>query len=545
MVGEARTVFQGTTPEAFKVRVVSIMRNFMPKQDIILVRAEDARVESLGIAAGMSGSPVYVDGKLMGAIAYGWSFAKEPLAGVTPIETMLAERDRPDRPPPDPAQVGVPQPSVVGIAADGTPGHLQPVAIPLSVSGASEASLAYLGQEMQALGLHPVRAGGSGSKTRPGAAAPALLPGAAVGVALISGDMSTTAMGTLTYSDGKQVFAFGHPLFGIGSVSLPMVQGEIHAIIPSLSSSLKMSSPIAVIGTVTDDSRSGVIGLLGDRAGTVPVQVRVASKGTSKPAFTVAIARHRRLLPMLATMAISTALSEAVPDVTDMTADVTTRLFVRGFPPLELRDVIFASENLAPRVLAMSHGMRALGELLGNPFAPAVVDKIEVDARVEYRADTAEIVALASPGDKVRAGGRLPLRVTLRPYQGAEFVETLDIEVPRSLAGRAIKIEVAGGAQVKPDLPRAEDLRGFVENLRTYYPAASLVVSLTTRDDGVALRGRLIRNLPPSALDTLRPAGQSRRADAFHVIKRTAFPRAGVFTGSKDIQVQVRDPAGP
>jgi hypothetical protein len=193
----------------------------------------------------------------------------------------------------------------------------------------------------------------------------------------------------------------------------------------------------------------------------------------------------------------------------------------------------------------MSHGMRALGELLGNPFAPAVVDKIEVDARVEYRADTAEIVALASPGDKVRAGGRLPLRVTLRPYRGAEFVETLDIEVPRSLAGRAVKIEVAGGAQVKPDLPRAEDLRGFVENLRTYYPAASLVVSLTTRDDGVALRGRLIRNLPPSALDTLRPAGQSRRADAFHVIKRTAFPRAGVFTGSKDIQVQVRDPAGP
>jgi hypothetical protein len=545
MVGEARTVFQGTAPEAFKVRVVSIMRNFMPKQDIILVRAEDARVESLGIAAGMSGSPVYVDGKLMGAIAYGWSFAKEPLAGVTPIETMLAERDRPDRPPPDPAQVGVPQPSEVRIAADGTPGHLQPVAIPLSVSGASEASLAYLGEEMQALGLHPVRAGGAGSKTRPGAAAPALLPGAAVGVALISGDMSTTAMGTLTYSDGKQVFAFGHPLFGIGSVSLPMVQGEIHAIIPSLSSSLKMSSPIALIGTVTDDSRSGVIGLLGDRAGTVPVQVRVVSKGTSRPAFTVAIARHRRLLPMLATMAISTALSEAVPDVTDMTADVTTRLFVRGFPPLELRDVIFASENLAPRVLAMSHGMRALGELLGNPFAPAVVDKIEVDARVEYRADTAEIVALASPGDKVRAGGRLPLRVTLRPYQGAEFVETLDIEVPRSLAGRAVKIEVAGGAQVKPDLPRAEDLRGFVENLRTYYPAASLVVSLTTRDDGVALRGRLIRNLPPSALDTLRPAGQSRRADAFHVIKRTAFPRAGVFTGSKDIQVIVRDPAGP
>jgi hypothetical protein len=354
--------------------------------------------------------------------------------------------------------------------------------------------------------------------------------------------MSTTAMGTLTYSDGKQVFAFGHPMFGIGAVNLPLVQGEIHGIIPSLSSSLKMSSPIAEIGSVTDDSKSGVIGLLGGHAGTVPVEVRVVSKGASKPPFAVEIARHRRLLPMLATMAVSTALSEAVPDVTDMVADVTTRLWVRGFEPIVLRDQLLSNETLAPRVLAMSHGMRALGELLGNPFAPAVVDRIDVSARVEFRADSAEIVSLASPGDKVRAGQRLPLRVTLRPYAGAEFVETLEVDVPQALAGRAVKIEVASGAQVKPELPRPENLRGFVENLRTYYPASSLVVSLTTNDDGVALHGRLIRNLPPSALDTLRPAGQSRHADGFRVVKRTAFPRARVFAGQKDITVRVHDP---
>jgi hypothetical protein len=543
MVGEARTVFQGTVPEAFKVRVVSILRNFMPRQDVILIRAEDARVEALGIAAGMSGSPVYVDGKLKGAIAYGWSFAKQPLAGVTPIESMLAERDRPDRPPPDPPPAGATAPDESQRGGGAPLGHLQPVAIPLSVAGASDASLSYLGEELGTLGLRPVRAGGSGD--RPGQAAGPLVPGAAVGVALISGDMSTTAMGTLTYSDGKQVFAFGHPMFGIGSVNLPLVRGEIHAIIPSLASSLKMASPIAEIGTVTDDSKSGVIGRLGGRAGTVPVQVRVTAQGKSKPPFTVAIARHRRLLPMLATTAISTALTEAVPDVTDMTADVTTRLFVRGFSPIELRDVIFANDSLAPRVLAMSHGMRALGELLGNPFAPAVVDKIEVGARVEFRADKAEIVGLASPGDKVLAGGRLPLRVTLRPYQGAEFVEVLPVEVPRSLAGQVVKIEVASGAQVKPDLPRAEDLRGFVDNLRTYYPASSLVVSVFTKDDGVALHGRLIRNLPPSALDTLRPAGQSRLADALHVVRRTAFPRSRVFSGHKDIQVQVRVAESP
>ena len=542
MVGEARTVFQGIVPEPFKVRVISILRNFMPKQDIILVRAEDPRLDAIGIAAGMSGSPVYVDGKLMGAIAYGWSFAKEPLAGVTPIESMLAERERPDRPPPDAYQAEARE-SAPLTAADTTALRLQPVAIPLSVSGASDASLAYLGEELQPFGLHPVRAGGAGGK--PGAGAPSpvtLFPGAAVGVALIQGDMTTTAMGTLTYTDGKQVLAFGHPMMGIGAVNLPMVLGEIHAIIPSLSSSLKMSSPIAEIGSITDDSKSGVIGTVGKHAGTVPVLVHVTSKGVSKPPFSVMIARHRRLMPMLATMAVSTALAEAVPDVTDMVADVITRFHVRGFAPIELRDQFFSNETLAPRVLAMSHGMRALTELLGNPFTPAIVDKIEVDARVEFRADSAELVALSSPGDKVRAGARLPLRVILRPYAGAEFARTLDIDVPQTLAGRAMKIEVTSGTQVKPEVPRAEDLRGFVENLRAYYPASSIVVSLTTRDDGASLHGRLIRNLPASALDTLKTTNQTRRADSFHVIKRTIFPGSRPITGRQEITIQVEEP---
>jgi hypothetical protein len=203
MVGEARTVFQGTAPEPFKIRVVSVLRNFLPKQDIILVRAEDPRLELTGIAAGMSGSPVYVEGKLIGAIAYGWSFAKEPLAGVTPIEYMLAERERPDRPPPDPYQAELREPAPSGLA-DATAARLQPVAIPLSVSGATDASLAYLGEELQPFGLHPVRAGGAGGKAAGTPSAKSLIPGAAVGVALMQGDMTTTAMGTLTYADGNK-----------------------------------------------------------------------------------------------------------------------------------------------------------------------------------------------------------------------------------------------------------------------------------------------------------------------------------------------------
>ncbi len=170
-----------------------------------------------------------------------------------------------------------------------------------------------------------------------------------------------------------------------------------------------------------------------------------------------------------------------------------------------------------------------------------MIEKIEVNVRVEFRSDRAVLVALSAPDGKVRAGGRLPLRVTLRPYAGAEYTRTLEVDVPPALAGKAMKIEVASGAQTKPELPRAEDLRGFIENLRVYYPASSLVVSLTTRDDGASLGGHLIRDLPGSALDTLRPVNQSRRADSFRVVKRTAFPGAHPVTGRQEITVQVSD----
>jgi hypothetical protein len=222
-----------------------------------------------------------------------------------------------------------------------------------------------------------------------------------------------------------------------------------------------------------------------------------------------------------------------------MVADVTTRLWVRGFAPVELADQVFSNETLAPRVLAMSHGMRALTDLVGNPFAPAIVEKIEVVARVEFRTGTADIVALASSREKVRAGAELPLQVTLRPYGGPEVVETVAIEIPRSLAGKAVKIEVAAGAQVKPEMPRAEDLAGFVQNLRSYFPATTLVVSLATKDDGASVHGRLLRNLPPSALDTLRPASQSRRAEAVHMVRQIPFPGSRILAGQKEITIQV------
>jgi hypothetical protein len=184
-----------------------------------------------------------------------------------------------------------------------------------------------------------------------------------------------------------------------------------------------------------------------------------------------------------------------------------------------------------------------VGELLFNPFEPVVLDRMDIDVRVEFRRDIAEIVGVSLPGDVVHAGDTVPLRVTLRPYAGREYVETIPVVIPRTVGGDMVKIEVATGASVKPDTAQAESLQGYISNLRKFYTASSIVVSIQTPDDGASLRGRLLSGLPASALDTLRPGNQTRRADAYRVADRTVFPSRRMVTGKQELAVFVRDDA--
>src|SRR5580692_11438358 len=553
MVGQALTVFQGTKPEPFKVRVVSVMRNFLPKQDVILIRAEDPRVEFSGIVAGMSGSPVYIDGKLVGAIAYAWSFAKEPLGGVTPIESMLAERRRPRRAENESyverlrGSAGTPDALARGLglpplapAAVGEPRLLR-ASVPLSVSGFTPRAVAELADDMKPTGLVPLQAGG-GRRLGPPAAGH-VEPGSAIGVELVRGDMSTVATGTVTYVNGSDVLAFGHPLFGIGEAYLPMVDAEIHAFLPSLSQSFKMSSPLNEVGTLVQDRPACIIGDLDARTTMLPIDVRVTGPGVEPRLFHAEVARNRRLTPMLASMVVGNAIADAEPDVTDMIVTVTSKVGLKGYAPLEMRDQIFSPEGVSSHALASSRGLRAMGDLLVNPFEPVVLDRMDVDVRVEYRRDVAEIIGVSVPTQEVHAGDTVDLRVTLRPYAGPEYVETVPVIIPRTVAGQALKIEVASGASVRPDVPQAETLPVYIDNMRKSYSATSIVVTLQTPDDGASLRGRLISGLPDSALDTLRPGNQTNRAGAYHIADRTLFPARQLVSGREELSVVVKTDA--
>jgi hypothetical protein len=552
MVGQALTVFRGTKPEPFKIRVVGVLKQFLPKEDVILIRAEDPRVEHSGIVAGMSGSPVYVDGKLMGAIAYAWSFAKDPLGGVTPIESMLAERARPRRKSPlelaandeDAGGIGLPalrdaRPAVSSATVG--EGRLVQASVPLSVSGFTARAVAELADALRPMGLVPMQAGG-GRPLTPGQIEPGHVePGSAIGVELVRGDMSMVGTGTVTYVDGSTVLAFGHPMFGIGESYLPLVDAEIHAFLPSLAQSFKMSSPLHEIGVLVQDRQTCIIGNLDGRTTMMPVDVRVTGPEGKTRAFHAEVARNRRLTPMLASMVVANAVADAEPDVTDMIAAVDGKLALHGRAPLELRDQIFSTEGISGRVLSGARGLRALGELMSNPFEPVVVDRIDVDVRIELKRDVADIVGLALPTETVRAGDTVAVRVTLRPFAGTEYVETVPVKIPRAAAGRAVHLEAASGAIARPDVPPAETLGDYIDNLHKYYSAASIVVSVQTPDEGAALHGRLIPDLPAAALDTLRPANETRRADAYHVGERTVFPSKRLVTGRQELNVAVVD----
>jgi hypothetical protein len=546
MVGEALTVFSGTKPEPFKVRVVSVLRQFLPKQDVILIRAEDPRVEHSGIVAGMSGSPVYIDGKLLGAVAYAWSFAKEPLGGVTPIENMLAERARPRRKTPLELAAGGGEEGGTGLpgAADERPdsndGRLVRAAVPLSVSGFGPRAMAELAETLRPVGLVPMQAGGGRAltgKVEPGH----VEPGSAIGVELVRGDMSMVGTGTVTYVDGSTVLAFGHPMFGIGESYLPLVDAQIHAFLPSLAQSFKMSSPLHEIGVLVQDRPSCIIGNLDGRTTMMPVDVRVTGPEGKTRTFHAEVARSRRLTPTLASMVVANAVADAEPDVTDVIATVDGKLAIQGRGTLELSDQVFSTEGISGRVLGGARGLRALGELMFNPFEPVVVDRMDVDVRVELRRDTAEIVGVSVPTETVRAGDTVPVRVTLRPYAGPEYVETVPVRIPETVRGQAVHIEAASGVMARPDAAPAEDLAGYIDNMRKYWTAASIVVSLQTPDEGAAIHGRLVPSLPASALDTLRPANQTRRADSYRVAERTVFPSKRLVSGRQELTIAVVD----
>src|SRR6185436_10763101 len=322
MKGVGKTVFHGETVETFDVEIVGLLPRIGPGQDLILARLSGGPLAQTGILAGMSGSPVTIDGKLVGAIAYSWGFSKDAIAGITPIEEMLSVGTR-DQTPKHASRSAAAIPWSDALQRLRSPSALGPffvsrlmalsarplgasATVPLSVSGIDPSGLARIAPELARAGFLAVQAGGAGGKAA--TATVPLGPGSAVGVQLVRGDVDMTATGTVTYVDGDELYAFGHPLYGLGDVNLPLTAARVETLLPSIEQSSKIAVPLNLAGAFRQDRASAIFGRLGATPSMVPVRLQMTDGSGLRRNYAFELVDDPLLSPLLLYVAMNGVL---------------------------------------------------------------------------------------------------------------------------------------------------------------------------------------------------------------------------------------------
>lgn len=528
MVGTGRTVFSGTTLEDFKVEVIGVLHNVIaPNRDLILARLEGGPLAKTGVIAGMSGSPVYVDGRLMGAVSYALGqFSTEPIAGITPIgemtdATAMTASPVGTRPvalswpykPEDlfavwTRDLGLSRPAAFPLSApatvSGAGGMLRPIAVPLSASGFEPDVLSALSPAFAAAGMLPV-AGQAPPQARTDPARRTLVPGDAVGVSLLSGDFELGATGTVTHVDGDRIYAFGHPLYNLGPTEFPMTAATVHVVLPSLMTSSKLASFGPVIGTLQQDRATAIAGRLGPGPALIPMTVTLNSDRLGTRSFSFGVVRDATFTPLLAYLAVANVLTGYERSVGPASITVKGTASIRAHDALTFEDVFVGDQSVGS---AAAYVAGPLTQLFRNTSEPVDLERITltVDASEETRSARIERVWLDTTRPK--AGGSATLSVALRGPKGDEIVERLPITFPANLSG-SVQLLVADGARASADDRRdlrSADVQRPTQIIRSFNRARRgnrLYVRLSTNDPGAVVSGEPMAALPPSVLGVL------------------------------------------
>ena len=541
MEGVGRTVFEGARVDEFGVRILGVLENALgPKQSLILARLKGGPLERTGVIAGMSGSPVFVDGKLVGAIAYAFPFGKEPIAGITPIEEMLdatsntAPRSASTRfrlawatetaaAPLDRAAVAAalrrPLPSAAARGFRGEPlpdalagATLRPLALPLAFSGFEPETFEWARALFSSMGFAPVMGGGSASAERVGPV-PDLAPGAAVGVSLIEGDLDLSITGTITRIDEGRVYAFGHPFYNLGPTQFPLKKAWVYSVYPSLQVSWKIAAALDAVGTMDQDRTAAVTGRLGATPRMIPFEIRLRSPRAGERTFRFRVVEDELFTPLLAYVSLLSVLQGQERAFGASTLAVDARLALSGGRAVRVADV-FATGQPAQQAAAVLAGPLAL--LVGNDFENVGIDRLDVtvDAEETLRRATIERAWVTSP-QPLRPGTATTVRVQLRTYRGETLTETLPLVLPRSAPTGTYTLLVSDAATLdaieqremrQPFVPR--DLGQLLRALNTLRAGNRLYARLTYPARGAIVGGEYLPALPGSVLSVLSSPDQ-------------------------------------
>jgi len=532
MRGYGLSVFHGTEPIRFDVVVIDVVDKYMGHLPTIMVRCsgkvlegETRDLDHSKVVHGMSGSPVFLDGRLAGAIALKFSsLPRDAVAGVTPIAAMLEEAARPL----EGIAFAAAEPIPYG------PGRLEPIAIPMAMSGFAPSATARLAERLGDRFLM-VPSGGGGERFAELAETTRMTMGGSLGVRFMEGDFDATSMGTCTAVLGDRVVGFGHPMFLGGEMNAPMVTGYVHDVVADQSYSYKLSSPLRTVGALVQDRLPCVVGEIGKDSPMFPVDVAVRNDVTGyRNDFHVRVSPFPMMAPSLVWSALQNGLTLGEASMGDTMLQLRTTLDLQGYDPVTFEDLSYSAAT--PSTLQV---MMLLVSLSQNPFAKVRLEGVRFDASIRHKRETAEILAVWPDRPEVRAGEELKLNVLLRPYDGGEVKREIVVSIPRAMPEETYEIVVGGGGLIPPDVAEPQSVRDLLELLRAPYRTDSLVAVLELPSVGTKQGGFHLPKLPFSVFGTLisnTSAGVTIAQDD----ARTVVPVEWVVTGRKSLKIQVK-----
>jgi hypothetical protein len=533
MKGYGLSVFRGTKIERFKVTILGVLKNAFPKMDMILIRCSGANLEHSGVVAGMSGSPIYleVDGKerLIGALAYGWAFSKDPIAGVTPIHNMLEEAKRPLRQP------------IAQLDPRMSHPQLRRTSTPLFFSGLVGPLLRELAPELEKRwSFVPLQGSGGAAELARGEKVE-LEPGAAIGVQFMRGDLDVSGVGTVTYREGDTVIAFGHPMFGIGELQFPITSAYVHHVFSGMSRSFKMAGPLAPAGTLVQDRRPAVIGKLGAHVPMIPLRIEVNNRAARRrDVYNMEMVHHREFTPILTLIAMLNSVLTSASDNAEVSFEAKLSLKLPGREPILLSDHLFSPTGVIGFGLFSSPVFRALQQVYSNPFQEVRAERVEYSIDLLFQRDLARIESVRFPTDALVPGAKAAATVVLRPYLGIPYERTVEFEVPASLQGKEVTIHVAGGTIAPVDAAPPETLDDLVRTLRVRHPSKSVVVTLAVPSQDLKIHGQNLSQLPRTVLDALSPTNAAGRGIVSGSLRQTVLPSRHVVVGAQQLRMRVK-----
>ncbi|MEI6472936.1 MAG: SpoIVB peptidase S55 domain-containing protein, partial [Holophagaceae bacterium] len=547
MKGYGRTVFQGGKIERFEFEVLGVQKNAAPGRSRIMVRASGGPLAETGILAGMSGSPCYIDGKLIGALSTGLLFEKEPIGGITPIAEMLEQlRDIPEIAPSRTPLIlpKLEPPKVLKAALLGQMldfrtlmGETDPQVLPMALAGSAlgaEAQRVWSGWPVTFTAV-PTLSGGGREDASP------LEPGGMAAIALMQGDLDLATSGTITYVSGKRVLMFGHQLLNLGPVDLPLWSATVATSVASYQNSFKLAMPVAPIGALRLDRSSGVAGILGAEAHMVPMRIGLNLGGKRTLDFRFELMDHPVATGALAATAVAQTLDAHTRGIGFQSLSLQGNIKLAGHPAIQLENVI---ADLNPGRMSQYVGAMVQALCL-NPFEKPVIEGISLTIKAEERLDLTSIVAVRLLKARARRGEVLPVLVTLQNIQGVRETATFNIQVPSSAAkGKAVLMVGDGYSLTAADpdervveVAALSDIVRILNGALRNNHAYALLVQL---QPGAGLRGSRIEGIPPTVASLVGGDGASSDNKLQRrIVGRAVLPLEREVRGLSQLDVEI------